>query len=126
MANEEANRPNPELCLSPIYRNMYVPGPDISEAMELLDCLGKEPWNQPNASAEERARRRYAQLKEKGFDATLATLIEDIQTRDDRDMNRDVAPLKPAEDAVEIDSTSLSVEQVVDAILDEAARRSLV
>ena len=54
MANEEANRPNPELCLSPIYRNMYVPGPDISEAMELLDCLGKEPWNQPNASAEER------------------------------------------------------------------------
>ena len=79
-----------------------------------------------NASAEERARRRYAQLKEKGFDATLATLIEDIQTRDDRDMNRDVAPLKPAEDAVEIDSTSLSVEQVVDAILDEAARRSLV
>ena len=33
---------------------MYVPGPDISEAMELLDCLGKEPWNQPNASAEER------------------------------------------------------------------------
>jgi len=79
-----------------------------------------------NASAEERARRRYAQLKEKGFDATLATLIEDIQTRDDRDMNRDVAPLKPADDAVEIDSTSLSVEQVVDAILDEAARRSLV
>ena len=54
MANEEANRPNPELCLSPIYRNMYLPGPDISEAMELLDCLGNEPWNQPNASAEER------------------------------------------------------------------------
>jgi len=79
-----------------------------------------------NASAEERARRRYAQLKEKGFDATLATLIEDIQTRDDRDMNRDVAPLKPADDAVEIDSTSLSIEQVVHAILDEAARRSLV
>lgn len=78
------------------------------------------------ASAEERARRRFEQLKEKGFDATLATLIEDIQTRDDRDMNRDVAPLKPADDAVEIDSTSLSVEQVVDAILDEAARRSLV
>jgi cytidylate kinase len=41
-------------------------------------------------------------------------------------MNRDVAPLKPADDAVEIDSTSLSVDQVVDAILDEAARRSLV
>ncbi len=41
-------------------------------------------------------------------------------------MNRDVAPPKPADDAVELDSTSLSIEQVVDAILDEAARRSLV
>jgi cytidylate kinase len=78
------------------------------------------------ASAEERARRRHAQLKEKGFDATLATLIEDIRTRDERDMNRDVAPLKPADDAVEVDSTNLSVARVVQRILDEAAARSLV
>ena len=77
------------------------------------------------ASAEERARRRYAQLKEKGFGANLATLIEDIRTRDERDMQRAVAPLKPAPDAVEIDSTELNVEQVVDRILDEAGARSL-
>ena len=76
------------------------------------------------ASAEERARRRYAQLKEKGFGANLATLIEDIRTRDERDMQRAVAPLKPAPDAVEIDSTELNVEQVVDRILDEAGARS--
>lgn len=77
------------------------------------------------ASAEERARRRFEQLKEKGFDATLATLVEDIRTRDDRDMNREVAPLCPADDAVVIDSTTLSVDDVVDRILDEAAARQL-
>lgn len=77
------------------------------------------------ASAEERARRRFEQLKEKGFGATLATLVEDIRTRDDRDMNREVAPLCPADDAVVIDSTTLSVDDVVDRILDEAAARQL-
>ncbi|MGB1764264.1 (d)CMP kinase [Alloalcanivorax xenomutans] len=78
------------------------------------------------ASAEERARRRYNQLKEKGFDATLSALVEDIRTRDERDMKRSVAPLKPAEDALELDSTDLTVDQVVARILDEAAARSLI
>ena len=78
------------------------------------------------ASAEERARRRCEQLKEKGFGATLATLVEDIRTRDDRDMNREVAPLRPADDAVVIDSTTMTVDDVVNRILDEAAARQLV
>ena len=78
------------------------------------------------ASAEERARRRFEQLKEKGFDATLATLVEDIRTRDDRDMNREVAPLRPADDAVVIESTTLTVDEVVNRILGEAAARQLV
>jgi CMP/dCMP kinase len=78
------------------------------------------------ASPEERARRRYNQLKEKGFNANLPALIEDIRARDDRDMQRSVAPLRPADDAIVIDSTHLSVEDVVDRILEEAARRSLI
>lgn len=78
------------------------------------------------ASAEERARRRYNQLKEKGFGATLAALVEDIRSRDERDMNRDVAPLRPADDALVVDSTSLTVTEVVDRILDEARQRSLL
>ena len=77
------------------------------------------------ASAEERARRRFEQLKEKGFGATLATLVEDIRTRDDRDMNREVAPLRPADDAVVLDSTTMTVDEVVNRILDEAAARQL-
>ena len=78
------------------------------------------------ASAEERARRRFEQLKQKGFGATLATLVEDIRTRDDRDMNREVAPLRPADDAVVIESTTLTVDEVVNRILEEAAARQLV
>ena len=78
------------------------------------------------ASAEERGRRRYKQLKEKGFGATLPALIEDIRARDDRDMQREVAPLKPADDAIVIDSTAMSIDDVVNRILDEAARRALV
>ena len=77
------------------------------------------------ASAEERARRRYNQLKEKGFGANLAALVEDIRTRDERDMNRAVAPLEAADDALVIDSTAMSVEDVVNRILDEAAQRGL-
>lgn len=73
------------------------------------------------ASAEERARRRYNQLREKGFDAKLAPLIEDIRARDARDQERKVAPLKPADDALVIDSTDLSIDQVVARILDKVA-----
>lgn len=76
------------------------------------------------ASAEERARRRYNQLLEKGFDAKIAPLIEDIRARDARDQERKVAPLKPADDALVIDSTDLSIDQVVNRILEKVASAS--
>jgi len=66
------------------------------------------------ASAEERARRRYNQLKQAGVDVNIDALLEEIQVRDDRDMNRSAAPLKPADDAQVIDSTGLSIEEVLD------------
>ena len=69
------------------------------------------------ASAEERAKRRYKQLKEKGLGVTLATLLREIQARDVRDAERAVAPLKPAADALQIDSTGLPIETVVAAVL---------
>jgi cytidylate kinase len=64
------------------------------------------------ASAEERAVRRYKQLKEKGINASLATLIKEIAERDKRDAERQVAPLKPAQDAIILDSTGLDVDEV--------------
>lgn len=71
------------------------------------------------ASAEERASRRHKQLKEKGSDANLAALSREIAERDRRDTTRAVAPLKPAQDARIIDSTGMSITQVVDRVLAE-------
>ncbi|WP_456417097.1 (d)CMP kinase [Thiolapillus sp.] len=70
-----------------------------------------------DASADERARRRYKQLKDKGIDVNLSGLIAEIEERDHRDRNRSVAPLVPAEDAQVIDSTRLDVDTVVDRVL---------
>ncbi len=77
------------------------------------------------ASAEERARRRYLQLKAKGDDVNLASLLDEIRARDERDTQRAVAPLKPADDAIQLDSTALSIEQVLGQILSEVAKREL-
>ena len=77
------------------------------------------------ASAEERARRRYLQLKAKGDDVNLASLLDEIRARDERDTQRTVAPLKPAADAIQLDSTALSIEQVMERILSEVANRDL-
>ena len=69
------------------------------------------------ASPEERGRRRYEQLLEKGFAANIEQLIADIVERDNRDTNRSVAPLVPADDALFVDSTELSITEVVEKIL---------
>ena len=69
------------------------------------------------ASAEERARRRYKQLKEKGLTVTLSSLLREIEARDERDATRKVAPLKPAAGAVVIDSTAIPIDQVIARVL---------
>ena len=68
------------------------------------------------ASAEERARRRHNQLNEKGVSVTFDGLLREILARDARDAQRTVAPLKPADDAVLIDTTGLSIDEVVDRV----------
>ena len=69
------------------------------------------------ASAEERAQRRYKQLKEKGISGNLAALLRDINERDERDSQRSASPLKPAEDAIQIDTSALTIEQVVEQVM---------
>lgn len=78
------------------------------------------------ASAEERAKRRYLQLQEKGVEGDIEAILADIQARDDRDMNREVAPLKPAVDALVVESTNMSIEQVLDVVMTELQREDLV
>ncbi len=69
------------------------------------------------AQPEERAKRRYKQLKEKGIDANMPAILQELNLRDARDQNRQVAPLLPAEDALVIDTSNLSVSDVVSVIL---------
>lgn len=78
-----------------------------------------------DASVEERASRRYNQLINKGLNASLEVILNDLQERDARDMNRSVAPLKPASDAMVLDSTSMSIEEVLGAILEEVRHKGL-
>ena len=78
------------------------------------------------ASAEERANRRYKQLKEKGFNVSLRDLCNEIKTRDERDANRAVSPLKPADDAILLDSTGLDIEEVFEQVLAAMADKALL
>ncbi len=78
------------------------------------------------ASAEERADRRFRQLKAMGQAVSLPALLEDIRQRDRRDVQRSVSPLRPADDAVTLDSTDLSIDAVLQRVVDEASRRQLI
>jgi cytidylate kinase len=71
------------------------------------------------ASAQARADRRYKQLKEKGMDANIAALLQDIEARDFRDTQRSVAPLQQATGAILLDTTALNIEQAVNFVLEQ-------
>lgn len=74
------------------------------------------------ASVEERAKRRFEENQKKGYDVNYDQLIEEIARRDKLDSEREVSPLKKADDAIEIDTTSLSIQEVAGKILDAAER----
>ncbi|CUB02389.1 (d)CMP kinase [Marinomonas fungiae] len=78
------------------------------------------------ASPEERAQRRLMQLQQKGDEVKLDELVKTIKERDERDANRPVAPLVPAVGALVIDSTDMTIDQVVDVIMVEAAKASYI
>ena len=78
------------------------------------------------ASAEERARRRYKQLIAKGESVSLPRLLEDIRERDARDSSREVSPLVPAEDAIVIDSSDLSIPDVFAQVMLKVKEKGLI
>jgi cytidylate kinase len=79
-----------------------------------------------DASAEERAKRRYKQLQNKGINGNFAQILAEIQERDFRDRNREVAPLKPADDALLLDSTTLSIDEVIAQALSYIQQKALI
>jgi cytidylate kinase len=78
------------------------------------------------ASQRERARRRWAQLNQKGSDVSLQQIVDDLKARDERDSGRECSPLERAKDAIEIDSTTLRIDEVVDRVLAVLERRQLI
>jgi cytidylate kinase len=78
-----------------------------------------------DAGAEERAQRRYKQLKNKGLSVSFPALLAQIEERDARDRGRAIAPLKPADDAQVVDSTSMSIEAVLELVMEQARNRAL-
>jgi len=77
------------------------------------------------ASAEERAKRRYKQLIKKGDDANIRALQQEIEARDRMDSERSASPLKAADDAITLDTTLMSIDDVVSTVLAMAAERGL-
>ena len=76
------------------------------------------------ASVSERAQRRYKQQIDKGIDANLPDLLAELKERDRRDIERPISPLKPAKDAVILDSTELTIDQVTEQILSEFSAKT--
>ena len=70
------------------------------------------------ASVEERARRRFVELQKKGIECDIEEIARDIEERDTRDMNREIAPLKQAEDAVYLDNSNLNIEETAEKIIE--------
>ena len=73
-----------------------------------------------------RASRRYKQLLEKGENVKLHALEEQVRSRDERDMNRETSPLAAAADAVEVDSSDLTIQEAVDSVRNLAILRGLL
>ncbi|MFQ8704634.1 MAG: (d)CMP kinase [Thomasclavelia sp.] len=78
-----------------------------------------------NASVETRAKRRYLENKQRGLAADLETIKKDIEQRDYQDMNRKISPLKKAEDAIVLDTSNLSIDEVVNEVLKLAKQREM-
>jgi len=102
-----------------IQRNASLNADLVAEGRDMTTVVFPNAWKKfyLDASVEERAKRRYLQLKEKGIDITESDAKKDVVERDVRDSGRDIAPLRKADDAVLIDSSSMTINKVLENIL---------
>lgn len=119
MASKSSAKAPVRAALLDIQRNMAVEHNVVMDGRDIGTNVlpNAETKIYLTASADERANRRYKELTEKGEVADFEKIKADIIERDERDMNRDIAPLKQAEDAVLVDSSDMTIDEVVDAIL---------
>lgn len=122
MASKSSAKAPVRAALLDIQRNMAIEHNVVMDGRDIGTNVlpGAETKIYLTASADERANRRYKELTEKGESADYDKIKADIIERDERDMNRDIAPLKQAADAVLIDSSDMTIDEVVDEILSYA------
>ncbi len=126
-ASQVAARPGVRTALMKRQRAMLQPPGLVADGRDMGTVVFPEARIKVflTASAEERAKRRYNQLIHKGESVNLRALLTEIRARDERDINRPVAPLKAAEGALVLDSTSLTITEVENAILNYAESAGL-
>ena len=119
MASRVAAVPAVRAALSDLQRSFRKPPGLVADGRDMGTVIFPDAGLKIflTASAEERANRRYKQLKEKGESVNLPRLFREIEARDARDASREVAPLRPAEDAVILDSTDLDIDEVLGIVL---------
>lgn len=102
-----------------LQRNAALKHDVVAEGRDMTTVVFPDAWAKffLDASVQERARRRYQQLKEKGMSITMDQALADVKERDLRDSSRDIAPLRKAPDAVCIDSTEIGIEGVVEDMI---------
>lgn len=110
-----------------LQRNLAASANVIMDGRDIGTCVlpGADAKIYLTASSSVRAKRRYKELTEKGVVCNLEEIEQDIIERDQRDMNRDIAPLKQAQDAVLVDGSYMNIDQVIDAIIQVAVSRGL-
>lgn len=113
-----ARRPVREFLL-PVQRNAASEANLVAEGRDMGTVVFPDAWRKfyLDADIDSRARRRYLQLKQGGVNVTMEGAVRDVTERDKRDSSRALAPLRKAEDAVYIDTTKLSLEEVMKAVL---------
>ncbi len=124
LSSQVSAKPVVRQGLFTIQREMGLKGKIVIEGRDTGTVIFPEAENKffLDAGLEERGRRRYEELKIKNPEITLAKTVEDIKKRDSRDSSRENSPLMKTDDMIYIDSTNLSIEEVVDKILEKLKR----
>lgn len=120
-ASRVAQHPQIRLAMLGLQREFLKPPGLVADGRDMGTTIFPQTPHKfyLRAAAEERAKRRYKQLKEKGLDGNIGALFRDIQQRDERDTNRADSPLRPADDACLIDTTDLSINQVLKKVIEQ-------
>ena len=119
MASKVSAQPVVRQCLLTLQRNMGKGGRVVMEGRDIGTIVFPDADLKfyLDASAEERGRRRYAELQQQGVTTTVETTVQEMAERDQRDSSREHAPLRCADDAIAIDTTRLSLNEVIDTML---------